>query len=401
MKIMLAFHWGMRLIGRGSESKNNFTMNAAVNARLFPAKRARIHCVFLSLLLALFLAPWNSQAQSLSNTNQTVTTTNTTPPLPGGPLPPPPPPLVLTNPPPGNLPPFPSFSALPTTKEIINARVFDEPLIPCDGSPFSYGDDGNVRWLEATDPQGGTSRAEFNQSDDIGIPNSDPGPLVPRSSTGNFYTRNYILYGRNTFYWDKKAMAEAPGDYSKARLYHWLHNADLASAEGCLESVKEPLENRVWFNYPGQDPSSAGATIYGSQNLPSAVARVMDDGSTQLYQFYRNSLGKITNAIDPANLNFSFVYATNQIDLLQVRQTLGTNNELDASFTYNSQHLPLTAVDASGQTNRFAYNAYGQITAHHQCAVASDGVQLRFGGQIVEHCRPDQHGRHLVHLRFV
>ncbi|MGO8765031.1 MAG: RHS repeat domain-containing protein [Limisphaerales bacterium] len=337
-------------------------MNAAVNARLFPAKRARIHCVFLSLLLALFLAPWNSQAQSLSNTNQTVTTTNTTPPLPGGPLPPPPPPLVLTNPPPGNLPPFPSFSALPTTKEIINARVFDEPLIPCDGSPFSYGDDGNVRWLEATDPQGGTSRAEFNQSDDIGIPNSDPGPLVPRSSTGNFYTRNYILYGRNTFYWDKKAMAEAPGDYSKARLYHWLHNADLASAEGCLESVKEPLENRVWFNYPGQDSSSAGATIYGSQNLPSAVARVMDDGSTQLYQFYRNPLGKITNAIDPANLNFSFVYATNQMDLLQVRQTLGTNNELDASFTYNSQHLPLTAVDASGQTNRFAYNTYGQIT---------------------------------------
>ena len=245
-----------------------------------------------------------------------------------------------------------------------NSSDFIDALqTPYGTTTFSYGDDGNVRWLEATDPQGGTSRAEFNQSDDIGIPNSDPGPLVPRSTTANFYTRNYILYGRNTFYWDKKAMAEAPGDYSKARLYHWLHNADLASAEGCLESVKEPLENRVWFNYPGQDPGSAGATIYGSQNLPSAVARVMDDGSTQLYQFYRNSLGKITNAIDPANLNFTFVYATNQIDLLQVRQTLGTNNDLDASFTYNSQHLPVTAVDASGQTNRFGYNAYGQITA--------------------------------------
>ncbi len=244
-----------------------------------------------------------------------------------------------------------------------NSDFIDALQTPYGTTTFNYGDDGNVRWLEATDPQGGTSRAEFNQSNDIGIPNSDPGPLVPRSTNANVYTRNYILYGRNTFYWDKKAMAEAPGDYSKARLYHWLHNADLASAEGCLESVKEPLENRVWFNYPGQDPGSAGATIYGSQNLPSAVARVMDDGSTQLYQFYRNSLGKITNAIDPANLNFSFVYATNQIDLLQVRQTLGTNNELDASFTYNSQHLPLTSVDASGQTNRFAYNAYGQITA--------------------------------------
>ena len=245
-----------------------------------------------------------------------------------------------------------------------NSSDFIDALqTPYGTTTFSSGDDGNVRWLEATDPLGATSRAEFNQSDDIGIPNSDPGPLVPRSTTGPIYTRNYVLYGRNTFYWDKKAMAEAPGDYSKARLYHWLHNADLASAEGCLESEKEPLENRVWFNYPGQDPSSAGATIFGSQNLPSAIGRVMDDGSTQLYQYYRNSLGKITNAIDPANFNFTFVYATNQIDLLQIRQTSSTNNELDASYTYNSQHLPLTAVDASGQTNRFAYNTYGQITA--------------------------------------
>jgi len=247
------------------------------------------------------------------------------------------------------------------TSQVFYTSSFINALqTPYGTNTFSYGESGGVRWLEATDPHGSKSRVEFNQSDVVGIPNSDPGTLVP-AATG-FYTRNYILYGRDTFYWDKKAMREAPGDYSKARLYHWLHNDNLASAVGALESYKEPLENRVWLNYLGQN-TDAAATIYGTLNLPSAVGRVLDDGQSQLYRFYRNALGKITNAIDPVGQNFTFIYATNQIDLLQVRQTGGTNNELLATFTYNAQHLPLTAKDAAGQTNRFAYNAYGQVTA--------------------------------------
>lgn len=229
---------------------------------------------------------------------------------------------------------------------------------PYGETSFTYGDDGEKRWLETTDPQGSKSRVEFRQSAETGIRSSDPGPLVPIG----MYTRNYILYGRNTFYWDKKAMHEAPGDYAKARVYHWLHSDNLASAVGVLESYKEPLESRVWFNYSGQT-SSAGATQPGTSTLPSLVGRVLDDGHTQLYQFYRNALGRITNAVDPIGRNFSFVYATNLIDLLEIRQTRGTNNELLATFTYNSQHLPLTAKDAAGQMTRFAYNSYGQLAA--------------------------------------
>src|SRR5262249_45337508 len=48
------------------------------------------------------------------------------------------------------------------------------------------------------------------------------------------------------------------------------------------------------------------------------------------------------------------------------RHQIGTNpatTELLARFTYNSQHLPITATDASGQTNFFGYNTYGQITS--------------------------------------
>jgi len=72
-----------------------------------------------------------------------------------------------------------------------------------------------------------------------------------------------------------------------------------------------------------------------------------------------NSFGKLTNSVDPLGRTFSLLYATNGIDLLEVRQTRAANNELLARFTYNSQHLPLTVVDAAGQTNAFAYNARG------------------------------------------
>jgi YD repeat-containing protein len=219
---------------------------------------------------------------------------------------------------------------------------------------------GRTRILESTDPQGDKERVEYNEYANIGIPYSEPGPLVPT----NMFTRNSIMNARNTFYWDKKAMRDAPRDYSKAKIYHWIHTEDYVSANGVLESVKEPFENRVWFNYPGQPADSEGATLPGTVDIPSRIGRVMEDGSTQLVQLDRNSLGYVTNSVDPIGRRFAYIYDSNEIDLLEVRQTRGTNNELIAKFTYNSQHLPLTALDASGRTNKFIYNARGQLATN-------------------------------------
>ncbi|MGV3774938.1 MAG: RHS repeat-associated core domain-containing protein [Verrucomicrobiales bacterium] len=228
---------------------------------------------------------------------------------------------------------------------------------PYGETKFSFGEDGRTRWLEAVDPLGQKARAEYTE-DPTTVPNADPGPEVPLG----IYRRNSILNARNTFYWDKKAMHEAAGDYSKARVYHWQHGPNWASAVGTLESYKEPLESRIWFNYPGQISSDEGATLEGTIHLPSRIARVLDDGQTQLWRSYRDSYGNITNNIDPIGRSFSYVYATNGIDLLEARATTGTNNQLIAAFTYNSQHLPLTSTDASGQTTKYVYNSYGQLT---------------------------------------
>jgi hypothetical protein len=41
-----------------------------------------------------------------------------------------------------------------------------------------------------------------------------------------------------------------------------------------LESVKYPLENRIWYAYAGQADNLFG----GSYDQPTAVGRVLDDG---------------------------------------------------------------------------------------------------------------------------
>src|SRR5262245_26167180 len=101
----------------------------------------------------------------------------------------------------------------------------------------------------------------------------------------------------------------------------------------------------------------------GTNSSPSVGARVLDDLTTQKWQFEYNDFGRITRAIDPMGRETTNSYSADLLDLLEVRQKVGTNFQTLAKMTYNSQHLPLTVVDAGGQTNRFGYNANGQLTA--------------------------------------
>ena len=116
---------------------------------------------------------------------------------------------------------------------------------------LTVGESG-TRWLEITDPQGDKERIEFG----------DPGPeipgihQVPESVTIDgekiflFAESENRLQYRNSYHWTKEAMHKAPLDYSAAKNYRWLTDTDWV-VTNVLEAVKEPLEERVWFNYPG------------------------------------------------------------------------------------------------------------------------------------------------------
>lgn len=242
---------------------------------------------------------------------------------------------------------------------------------------FTKSDTGNDRTVEVTDPLGAKERVEFHVQD-TSIPTSDPAATVP-TVAGWGFSNSYLQY-RNTFYWDKRAMAVAPSDKSKAHLYHWLHvKGNVNQTVSILESEKAALEARVWYAYPNQ------ATPYfeGDGRAPAVTARVLDDGTTQAFLTEYNSLGQPTKHTDPLGRATTFSYAANGLDLTQVKQTTGGLNDLLASFTYNSQHQPLTVTDAAGQTTTLTYNTAGQLLTATNARNETTTLAYNTSGQLL------------------
>jgi RHS repeat-associated protein len=213
--------------------------------------------------------------------------------------------------------------------------------------------------LTTTDPLGYSDRQEFLHAA-AGIPFSET--LLPANTITSIYNA-YINY-RDSYYWDK-AVVQAMGstvDYTKARITHWEHlynDFSYSTPVPIPESTKAPLENRVWYFYAGQ-PNSIMA---GPSAQPNQIARVLDDGTTQSFNDTYNAQGNTLSHTDPANRGTLYDYASNGIDVTQVRRVVGSQTDVLAKYTYNSQHLPLTYIDAAGQTTTYSYNSRGQIAS--------------------------------------
>ena len=113
--------------------------------------------------------------------------------------------------------------------------------------------------------------------------------------------------------------------------------------------MKHPLENRIWYAYPGQSGSING----GAYAQPIAVGRVLDDGTTQLRQFSYDTTGyfNLTKMIDPLGRTTNFIYsnADRSCGDHPGHRESGFQTTI-AQFTYNYQHLPVIYTDAAGQT---------------------------------------------------
>ena len=243
---------------------------------------------------------------------------------------------------------------------------------PYGTTTFVYGDAGNQRYLQATDPLNHTERVEYRQNAP-GVPFQDPADLVPQ---GIIWPFNEYLNARDTFYWDEHAYAVAYPNYTLARNRHWTHLMGQTNLTAdTVESIKFPYENRIWHNYPGQPDEGLGTAVSGTFNLPNRTGRVITDAppnstqgggatrGTQLSQTTYNVFGHPIDIIDPVGRETQFTYAANQIDLLQVLQlAVPTSSVVVAQYTYNSQHLPVTYTDAAGQVTHYAYNSAGQLT---------------------------------------
>jgi RHS repeat-associated protein len=244
---------------------------------------------------------------------------------------------------------------------------------PYGTTKFSAVDQGRRRWIEATDPLGDRERLEYvNDASDavIGAENSAiPYTLPSNEFPTGFYpgaATNYTY--RNTFFWSKLAMTRAPGKYEAAQMIHWLHTPGLTQTAGVIENQKEALESmRTFYQYPDM-----GWQATGSYAQPSAVGRVVEDGSSQIYRYEYNARGRKTKEIDPLLRETVYVYGDNNTpdanpasgtgtDLLQVKRKNGGSYDVLATYTYNTQHQPLTIADALGKTTTYTYNTAGQV----------------------------------------
>ena len=239
-----------------------------------------------------------------------------------------------------------------------------------------------ARALTMKDPLGYTEFLYYYQPGNCSFYEcSDDSSTVP---TGLDIFNSY-LQARNTFYWDKHAFAypgavtlnsngsintENPFD---AHITHWVHDRDSLTVAGRTpESIKPPLENRIWYNYPDQSGINLWypSILSGSLDRPSAAARVLNDTSGQqqltlaTYNGGQGAFGgKPTSITDALGRVTTFTYApSNNIDLTTVQQNTSSGLATIATFSnYNSQHEPQTYTGADGQSWQYSYNSAGQL----------------------------------------
>jgi len=237
------------------------------------------------------------------------------------------------------------------------------------------------RTLLMTDPNGDREFIWYKDFIDPMVLTDFPTVENEAPSAGGF---NFALNYRNTFYFDKKAMYDnwpsglptfATADLLKATIYHWMHGDPITGGvltSRILESVKSPLESRIYYGYFNGTSSSYPTSSQGIVNRnPTRIIRLIDDPESsnglghfdQLYQYEYNSQGKVVKITDPRSRQTTFDYYSNGIDLQKIRQTTGgTLNETLAEFgTYDSRHRPATYIDAARQTTHFVWNSDGQI----------------------------------------
>lgn len=268
----------------------------------------------------------------------------------------------------------------------------DRLTTPYGVTEFSQGDvrglDSSTpgRFLEARDSQGDRERVESNDfalpdGSDPNVPAYEESPMAPSSVTVGaasvpFLPKNENLFYRNTFYWDKKQMFYAAGDYSQARIYNWLA-VDANTISSVLASTKEPLEGRVWFNYPNQN----SAHTVGDLTVPTKTVRAVEGagGATTwiMSQASYNSLGLPTGTVDPEGREMKYEYYmaadgsqfTDNQDVHYVKvNNSGSWETLMTVSQYKvvggkSVHLPEIMTDAAGVQTTISYNAKGQVAS--------------------------------------
>ncbi len=175
------------------------------------------------------------------------------------------------------------------------------------------------------------------------------------------------LYHRNSFHWDRKQFANLsfslgnPGqvgslsgaDFRKARMQHWLLDADGISITETLSSTRDSSPDPggqaeggwTWFGYGNSTPADTEAT-----SQVTATARLLPDGTSQYTSYKYFTLPPL----DP----LPWVSENHQ----SYTKTDGSVGELTNTFTYTNGCDLIVQSNSIGQYSKIAYNASHEVT---------------------------------------
>jgi RHS repeat-associated protein len=124
---------------------------------------------------------------------------------------------------------------------------------------------------------------------------------------------------------------------------------------GPIVSIKSDSPNTTTYT----KSTSMGATT-------TITLAVTTNGIVQAWNYQRNTLGYMTQSFDPIGRQFNYTYAANNIDLLETRETKGTDNFLIGHWEYgnpSAAHRVTLYIDGSAQQTQYAYNTpFAELT---------------------------------------
>ncbi|TDU80785.1 intein/RHS repeat-associated protein [Prosthecobacter fusiformis] len=254
-------------------------------------------------------------------------------------------------------------------------------------STFSYAADGFIEVMNT--PYGKTLFHRYNKAGTFEMVDfNDPknpveltlidmmrGLKVTYPNGSSSVVESWLGHAQSSFHWNQTLMNKYPNEpllgdptkYSNCEIYEWRLSSGSNEMSSVLRSVKKPLLGIVYFDYEG---SSSQTVTIGEEGSAEEVTHHYAGGSNlptesisndQTFSAAYNILGNLTSFTDPVNRVTKHYYDGNGVDLLEIRQVNGSNEDLLAKIIYEKNHLPKKIFDAAGQANEFTYNEYGQV----------------------------------------
>jgi RHS repeat-associated protein len=252
-------------------------------------------------------------------------------------------------------------------------------------------DDGTTNYwyvnraIQVIQPDGGTNLFLYQQAG----PPKYPCPYLPPSYTEDLTgvpvdvddtetnadgINDTEMYYHNSFFWGPRQYALlsttnilqlTTNDFSAGRLRNWLDDVNAESPSIVLNMEQSPSPDGMtpgqmtWYGYSGKTVSFPYG--FGTNDFPSYIARVLPNGQTEYtYQEY-NLWGYPTLKVGTYSVGSTvglrtntYIYSTNNIDLLQI---IGPDGVTNVSYTYNGIHQLLAETNALGEVTAYTYGS--------------------------------------------